>query len=357
MTTFSRRLADQISAHRESFTPPPVEHPREGRVSGWQDGGYIVDIAGSRSVRQSATNGSIPVGGVACVRGRVDAQPAIAPQPKRPGVRVDAPKGNVKVFWGTLAEDGITYSFWIGGDQPAKKVFEAQQSALKNFFIYGLSLQNLGKGKNDWIAGVGPLPGYALAEDIGPGVLRPFWIIRPSGISEYTPGLFEGYNPEQFPLGYGYSKNAWAGIEGYKSTAGPGLGGLPYYPYKQVLRIGKSSKVDMTYNFTDQSVYGSTLTQGETVTVLNPLIRYSFAWANDGGTLIGEKLFIVPNIAVTEQREATINQYDLLNPVVVENNPYPAELRPTKTTKLKFKETPGADFDYSILNPALSYHP
>jgi hypothetical protein len=96
-----------------------VEHPREGRVSGWQDGGYVVDVGGSRSVRQSATNGSIPVGGVACVRGRVDAQPAIATLPKRPGVRVDSPAGGVKILFSTL-ENGVKV-YYVGGDRVRPK--------------------------------------------------------------------------------------------------------------------------------------------------------------------------------------------------------------------------------------------
>lgn len=120
MTTFNRRFADQISAHREAFAPPLVENPREGRVSGWQDGGYVVDIGGSRSVRQSATNGSIPVGGVACVRGRVDAQPAIAPQPKRPGVRVDVKAGPVKILFSVI--DGSDRVYYVGGDRAQPKV-------------------------------------------------------------------------------------------------------------------------------------------------------------------------------------------------------------------------------------------
>jgi hypothetical protein len=156
LTTFSRRFADQISAHREAFAPPPVEYPREGRVSGWQDGGYVVDVNGSRSVRQSATNGSIPVGGVACVRGRVDAQPAIAPQPKRPGVRVDSPAGGVKILFSKV-EDGVKV-YYVGGHKPEpKKLGPAPIFALDS---RSARLTNTGRNPSKFIASIsGPTPG------------------------------------------------------------------------------------------------------------------------------------------------------------------------------------------------------
>lgn len=146
MTTFNRRFADQISAHRESFTPPPVEHPREGRVSGWQNGGYVVDVAGSRSVRQSATNGSIPVGGVACVRGRVDAQPAIATQPKRPGVRVDA-KGGVKILFSVDDDATQEIIYYLGGDrrEPIEVWRDPYFGTTRTY-----SFVNTGGRKSDW---------------------------------------------------------------------------------------------------------------------------------------------------------------------------------------------------------------
>jgi hypothetical protein len=140
LTTFNRRFADQISAHREAFAPPPVENPREGKVSGWQEGGYVVEVGGSRSVRQSATNGSIPVGGVACVRGRVDAQPAISRTPRRPGVRVDVKAGPVKILFSVIK--GSEKVFYVGGDRvKPKELFRLPTDTSNKEF----SIVNLGR--------------------------------------------------------------------------------------------------------------------------------------------------------------------------------------------------------------------
>jgi hypothetical protein len=342
--TFNRRFADQISAHRESFTPPPVENPREGRVSGWRDGGYVVNIGGSRSVRQSATNGSIPVGGVACVRGRVDAQPAIATQPKRPGVRVEGSKANVKNFY-YVTEGGIT-SFFIGGDRKIPvKVFELPSEynhvVAAQFLL--ISLANLGRGKNDWIAGVWPF-GYPYY----PTLTTPFWIVRPGGVEVYTP------QPTIIPPGIDRDPlegNAWVGSTGFANDSA--MRGLIPDELPVPIIVGKTSRLNLTIFRVDEFTvrYEYTLIQGETSTVIPRLPSVATNFPRKY-TLSGNLLYeVYTQTTQSFVPEFTVYQYDLLN--LRFNDPFPTVI-PDKEIKIKkVAQTLKSDSFESVF----SYHP
>ena len=343
MTTFNRRFADQISAHREAFTPPPVEHPREGRVSGWQDGGYVVDVNGSRSVRQLATNGSIPVGGVACVRGRVDAQPAIAPQPKRPGVRVEASKANVKNFY-YVTEGGVK-SFFIGGDRKTPvKVFElpSEYNHVPAQFLQ-ISLANLGRGKNDWIAGIWPF-GYPYY----PTFTTPFWIVRPGGVEIYTPQpttIAPGLDRD--PL----EGNAWVGSTGFANDSA--MRPLLPFEFPVPVIVGKSSRLDLeVFPVNEYEVrYEYTLIQGESRTVIPriPPIVTNFPRRY---TVTGSLLYEVYSQSTQSFiPEFTIYQYDLLN---IRTDIYNTAAIPDKEIKIK-KAAPTVKADSG--ESVFSYHP
>jgi hypothetical protein len=222
--SFNQRLKDQVAAHREAFESPVAAPVAEGKVLGWQDGGYLIQQGGNTRLKQSATNGALATGAVVAARGRVDGQRS-KPNPTPSPTLIPQRKalGNIKILYSTIEGDELT--FWIGGHRSSQISILSIPIAST---VVNAVISNTGTKQDAYIVNIGWLneAGIAQMAEFPGGEIPITWNQSAAIDNQYTSQ--RSYQPNRIPLakGHGFLTHSLTGdigtIQESYSVAGDG---------------------------------------------------------------------------------------------------------------------------------------